>query len=86
MEDNIKQLKQDYKKALKNANSKEEKIKIKTDYKSMKRMLDLSNKIIEKDNKDMKKYDKVWDKFDKEYQKLGETQSFEEVKEELNKL
>ena len=84
MEDNIKQLKQDYKKTLKSANSKEEKTKIKSDYKSMKRMLDLSNKIIENDNKDMEKFDKVWDKFDKEYQKLGETQSFEELKEKLN--
>ena len=46
MEDNIKQLKQDYKEALKCANSKEEKTKIKSDYKSMERMLDLSNKII----------------------------------------
>ena len=46
MEDNIKQLKQDYKEALKSANSKEEKTKIKSDYKSMERMLDLSNKII----------------------------------------
>lgn len=84
MEENIKQLKQDYKKALKNASSKEEKVKIKSDYKNMKRMLDLSNKIIEKDNKDMKKFDKVWDKLDKEYQKLGETPTFDEENEELN--
>lgn len=42
------------------------------------------NKIITKTWSWIKKIDKFWDKLDKEYQKLEETQTFDEVKEELN--
>lgn len=70
MEDNIKQLKEDYKIALKRSNTKEEKQHIKKDYKKMKSLIKNSNKLLKESEEEQKKWDKVWDKFDKEYQNL----------------
>lgn len=84
MSDTLNNLNNEYKQMKKEATSREEKQRIKQDYKEMKELIKDSDKLLKEAKIDQKKWDKVWDKFDKEYQKLGETSSFDEVKEELN--
>lgn len=80
MEDNIKQLKNDYKNALKNATTKDEKKHIKNDYKEMKALLKDSNSLLKDDKKEQKKWNKVWNKLENEYQKLGDAPNIDNNK------
>lgn len=84
MSEALNNLNDEYKQMKKEATSREEKQQIKQDYKEMKTLIKGADKLIQKHDQELRKFDKVWDKFDKEYQKLGETPTFEEVKEELN--
>lgn len=84
MSEALDNLNDEYKQMKKEVNSKEEKQQIKQDYKEMKTLIKGADKLIQKHDEELKKFDKVWNKFDKEYKKLGETATFEEVKEELN--
>lgn len=84
MSEALDNLNDEYKQMKKAVNSKEEKQQIKQDYKEMKTLIKGADKLIQKHDEELKKFDKVWNKFDKEYKKLGETPTFEEVKEELN--
>ena len=84
MSEALSNLDDEYKQKKKEAIFKEEKQQIKQDYKEMKTLIKGADKLIQKHDEELKKFDKVWDKLDKEYKKLGETPTFEEVKEELN--
>lgn len=84
MSEALDNLNDEYKQMKKEVNSKEEKQQIKQDCKEMKTLIKGADKLIQKHDEELKKFDKVWNKFDKEYKKLGETPTFEEVKEELN--
>lgn len=85
MEDNIKQLKEDYKISLKRSNTKEEKQHIKKDYKKMKSLIKNSNKLLKESEKEQKKWDKVWDKMEREYEKLGQPLNCDiDVEKQLN--
>jgi len=70
MESNLKELKEQYEKKKNNANSEAELVKIENDYKQMKAMLKLSNKIEKEFEKDMKNFDKTLANLNKEYKKL----------------
>lgn len=85
MEDNIKQLKEDYKITLKSSNTKEEKKHIKKDYKKMKGLIKDSNKFLKKSNNHSKKFNKLWDKMEREYEKLGQPLNCDiDVEKQLN--
>ena len=63
MEDNIRQLKEDYKVKKKEASSLSEKRQIKHNYREMKKKLNDVNKIIKKNNL-LESTDEFWSKFD----------------------
>lgn len=72
MEDNLKELKQEYKEKKKEINSFSEYCKLKKDYKEMKGLIKGSNKLLKDAEREQNKWDKTWDKFDEEYKKIGE--------------
>lgn len=72
MEDNLKELKKEYKEKKKEINSFSEYRKLKKDYKEMKGLIKGSNKLLKDAEQEQNKWDKTWDKFDEEYKKIGE--------------
>lgn len=70
MEDNLKDLKNEYKEKKKEASSFSEKRKVKHDYRKMKKMLKGANKILKKNNLEDDNNDHFWDDF--EFPKLDE--------------
>ena len=72
MEDNLKELKKEYKEKKKEINSFSEYRKLKKDYKEMKGLIKGSNKLLKDAEHEENKWDKTWDKFDEEYKKIGE--------------
>jgi len=93
MESNLKELKEQYEIKKAKADSEEELIKIENDYKQMKAMLELSNKMQKEFEEDMKNFDKTLNTINKEYKKLekemkkndkklSKLKSVEEIKQE----
>jgi len=97
MKSNLKKLKEQCELKKANANSEEELIKIENDYKQMKAMLELSNKMQKEYENDMKNFDKTLNTINKDYKKiekemkkkdkeLSKLKSVEKIKKEYENL